>query len=168
MITKYPPYLFFWINDFLSDCKFNCHRKCVPQVPKDCAGEMTVGQSKLSALWNFLLGITKWTSLTIKSGSNYYSVLFGSNDMLLWVISSYSIPLTYPLSIFRHKHTRSCITLLAVSNFILTSSLMLVSSIYGDISKHHLIQSNQNCDIKIQNITHVCTFPTQSHKIQQI
>lgn len=25
------------------DCRFNCHKKCAPQVPKDCAGEMPIG-----------------------------------------------------------------------------------------------------------------------------
>ena len=28
----------FW---FLSDCKFNCHRKCAGGVPNDCAGDLS-------------------------------------------------------------------------------------------------------------------------------
>ncbi|XP_052766795.1 serine/threonine-protein kinase D1-like isoform X2 [Mya arenaria] len=27
------------------DCKFNCHKKCMPHVPKDCAGELSVGEN---------------------------------------------------------------------------------------------------------------------------
>ena len=23
-----------------ADCKFNCHKKCAPQIPKDCQGEV--------------------------------------------------------------------------------------------------------------------------------
>ncbi|KAL4239042.1 Serine/threonine-protein kinase D1 [Mactra antiquata] len=26
------------------DCKFNCHKKCAPQVPKDCAGDLPSGE----------------------------------------------------------------------------------------------------------------------------
>ena len=30
-----------------TDCKFNCHKKCAPQVPKDCTGDLPVGDGKL-------------------------------------------------------------------------------------------------------------------------
>ena len=35
-----------------SDCKFNCHKKCAPQVPKNCQGEVkwVAGSSKSSWL----------------------------------------------------------------------------------------------------------------------
>ena len=57
---------------YVADCKFNCHKKCASQVPKNCLGEMKWSTSKYvfgfwaivwryfpSVLWRCWLGIRK-------------------------------------------------------------------------------------------------------------
>ena len=43
--------LFIMIGLYFSDCKFNCHKKCAPLVPKDCTGDLPVGESMYAVLY---------------------------------------------------------------------------------------------------------------------
>ena len=39
-IVTYTCYIVAYICYIVADCKFNCHKKCSPQVHKDCQGDV--------------------------------------------------------------------------------------------------------------------------------
>ena len=46
------------------DCKFNCHKKCASQVPKNCLGEMKWSTSESLSLWLLLIEFSAAIGIT--------------------------------------------------------------------------------------------------------
>lgn len=44
----------------LSDCKFNCHKRCASKVPRDCLGEVVFngGEQLVSIFSHFNMGLS--------------------------------------------------------------------------------------------------------------